>query len=242
MSRIEEFEEARPLLYALARRMLGDNDQAEAAVHQAWLRYDTCGRQPRSGRAFLTTAVARICSDMLRSRRPPHETSAVPHPPGPPPIEPHRDLPRPREPAEAPLAAALRLLERLSPLERAAFVLREVFGCDTEEIASAMGCSPAACHQLAAAVPRANDGDAKAPPWPQHISGAEQVARALAAIVPALVRIGVTMQPQQVGHRPGAVFRDRNGRILSALTLDIHDGRIHTIRWITDPYQQPAPT
>ncbi|MBE8478428.1 sigma factor-like helix-turn-helix DNA-binding protein [Streptomyces justiciae] len=242
MSRIEEFEEARPLLYALARRMLGNADQAEAAVHQAWLRYDTCGQQPPPAREFLTAAVARICTDMLRSRRPPHPPYTSPRPPEPLPSDAHPDLPRPREPVETLTAAALRLLERLSPLERAAFVLRDLFGCDTEEIASAMGCTEAACHQLVAAVPRAHDGGGKTPPWPQRITGAEQVSRVLAAIMPALVHIGVTMQPQQVGHRPGAVFRDRNGRVLSTLTLDIHDGRIHTIRWVTDPYQQPAPT
>jgi len=237
MRRIEEFEEARPLLYALAHRMLGNADQAEAAVHQAWLRYDTCGQQPPSGREFLTTAVARICADMLSSRRPPHEPYAIPQPP-----DPHRDLPRPREPAEARTAATLRLLERLSLLERAAFVLREVFGCDNEEIASAMGCSEASCHELAATVARANDGGGNAPTWPRYITGAEQVARVLAAIMPALVRIGVTMEPQQIDHRPGAVLRDRNGRVLGTLTLGIHDGRIHTIRWTADPHQQPAPT
>ncbi|WP_326718135.1 MULTISPECIES: hypothetical protein [unclassified Streptomyces] len=122
------------------------------------------------------------------------------------------------------------------------FVLREVFGCGPSQIASAVGCSEEACHRLTAAVPRAGDGAGTAPPWPRCIAGADQVARIFAMIVPALVRIGVRMEPRQVNHRPGAVFRDRNGTVLSALALDILDGRIQTIRWVNDPDLSAADT
>ncbi|MFF7451843.1 MULTISPECIES: sigma factor-like helix-turn-helix DNA-binding protein [unclassified Streptomyces] len=217
MSRLEEFEEARPLLFSIAHRMLGSASRAEDAVHQAWLRYEAAPEQTASGRRFLVATVARICLDAQRGTRP-----------------------RPVEPAEAQAAAALSLLERLNPLERAVFVLREVLGCGTAQIAAAVGCSEAACRRITAALSTAPDGTGAAPPWPRRIAGAEHVARVLATIVPALVRVGVTLEPQDVDHRPGAVFRDRNGTVLSALALDVLDGRIHTIRWVKDPGPAPA--
>ncbi|MES4888762.1 hypothetical protein [Streptomyces sp. NPDC096012] len=79
------------------------------------------------------------------------------------------------------------------------------------------------------------DGGGEASPWPTCVAGAEQVARVLAAIVPALARRGVTMQPHRVDEGPGVVFRDRNGDVLGALVLDILEERIRTIRWVTDP-------
>jgi RNA polymerase sigma-70 factor (ECF subfamily) len=221
MSRSEEFEEARPLLLSIAHRMLGSTAQAEDAVHRTWLHYEATPEQPASSREFLMAAVARICLDVLRRSRPRREQS------------------------DPSATAALSLLERLGPLERAVFVLREVLGCGTAQIASAVGCSEAACHRLTASALRASGGGT-APPWPRRVAGAEHVARVLATIVPALARVGITLEPRQVGHRPGAVFRDRNGTVLSTLTLDILDGRIQTIRWVRDPEPStadtPAPT
>jgi hypothetical protein len=80
-----------------------------------------------------------------------------------------------------------------------------------------------------------NDGDGTALPWPGRIVGADHVTRVLTAIVPALLRIDVTMHPQDVDGGPGAVFRDRGGTVLGALALDFLDGRIHTVRWVGDP-------
>ncbi|MDI3390562.1 sigma factor-like helix-turn-helix DNA-binding protein [Streptomyces sp. B-S-A8] len=124
----------------------------------------------------------------------------------------------------------LETLERLSPLERAVFVLRDVFVCGIPQIAVAVGCSEAACRQLAGTVPGAGDG-AGAPPrtWPRNIVGAENVARVLSATIPPLVRIGITLNYQWVDGRPGVVLRGRDGGILSALALDIVDGRIQTL-------------
>ncbi|WP_327722861.1 RNA polymerase subunit sigma-24 (plasmid) [Streptomyces sp. NBC_00490] len=251
MSRIEAFEEARPLLFSIAHRMLGSAGRAEDAVHQAWLYYEATPQQPASDREFLTATITRICLDALRRPRPRRDRHPGPWLPEPSPgANPHhrsrQDPPRPPEPAEAPPTVALSLLERLNPLERAVFVLREVFGCGPAQIASAVGCSEAACHQLSAAVSRASAAGGTAPAWPRRIAGAEHVARVLATIVPALVKVGVTLEPRQVDHRPGAVFRDRNGTVLSALALDILDGRIQTIRWVRDSdpstADTPAPT
>ncbi|SNX88187.1 RNA polymerase sigma-70 factor [Streptomyces sp. TLI_55] len=218
MNRIEEFEQARPLLLSIARRFLGRGHKAEDAVHETWLCYETQPAQAPSDRAFLSATVARISLDMLQPRRPEHP---------------------PPQPAPSPSAAAVALLEGLPPLERAVFVLREIFGCGPPEIAAALGRTQAACDRLAAAVPRAGDGRGTNR-WPGRIEGAEAVARALAAIGPSLTRIAVTMEPQQVGRRPGAVFRDREGTVLCALAFDVLEGRIQTIRWLTRPYTCPS--
>ncbi|MFE6484900.1 sigma factor-like helix-turn-helix DNA-binding protein [Streptomyces sp. NPDC057757] len=236
MSRIEEFEESRPLLFSIAYRILGSAGEAEDAVRETWLRYEAAPTVPAPGRVFLSAEVTRISAGVLRSAGVRRRKYAGPWAPGPPARDPYQDLERPAELAESLSTAALLLLERLSPLERAVFVLREVFGCGLAQIAAIVGCSEAACRRLAAAVSMASDGGGRALPWPRRVVGAERVARMLAAIVPALVRIGVTMEPQQVGSHPGAVFRDRDGTVLSALALDILDGRIQTIRWLTGPH------
>ncbi|MDO0939411.1 sigma factor-like helix-turn-helix DNA-binding protein [Streptomyces sp. DG2A-72] len=239
MSRNEEFKELRPLLFSIAHRFLGSRAAAEDAVHEAWLRYEAALTPPVPGKAFLSAEVTRISAGLLRSARVQPDTYA-----GPRPFEPlmsgaGQDPDQPVEPAQSLSAMAVLLLERLSPLERAVFVLREVFGCDLSQIASVVGCSEAACDQLAAAVSRAGGG--RALRWPRLIVGADHVARVLAAMAPALVRIGVTMEPQQVHHGPGAVFRDRHGTILSALAFDLLDGQVHTIRWVTRPSAPRGP-
>lgn len=147
--------------------------------------------------------------------------------------------PEPQEPEESAefaasrVTAALGLLERLSPRERAVYVLREVFGCGPERIASVLGCSETAARQLLAAVDRAGDGGGRPLPWPARITGADQVARALAAIVPPLAHVGVSLHTRTVAGRPAAVFRDRDGTDLRVLALDITDGLIRTIHWTT---------
>jgi RNA polymerase sigma-70 factor (ECF subfamily) len=176
--------------------------------------------------------------------------------------------------------AALLLLERLSPLERAVFVLREVFGFGFPEVASAVGRSEAACRQLAvrarrhmdagrprfeadrrereelakrffdafregdvdglrellaADVQLVGDGGGKAPQLARAVIGAANVARLLAAIAPPLVRIDVTFEPHEMNGQPGAIFRDRDDKVLSTWTLDILDGRIQTIHSLVNP-------
>ncbi|MEV7885289.1 sigma factor-like helix-turn-helix DNA-binding protein [Streptomyces sp. NPDC002817] len=201
MSRSEEFEKARTSLFSIAHRILGSEAEAEAeqAVQETWLRYAAETVAPASPEKYLMAEVARIAMRRLVRPRPGGPTAAV------------------------------ALLEQLSPLERAVFVLSEIFGCDVSEIASAVGCSEAACRRLAGAVSLM----CEPVPWPRRIEGAELVARTLAAIVPALLRIGVTLEQQEISRSPGAVFRDREGRALSSLALDFLDGRIHSIRWLT---------
>ena len=149
MSRAGEFQELRPLLLAIAYRILGSVAEAEDAVQETWLRYQSSPAQPASAKAFLSAVVTRISIDVLRSARVRRETYVGPWLPEPLLTDPYQDPVRSAELADSVSMAALLLLERLSPLERAVFVLREVFGFSFPEIASAVGRSEAACRQLA---------------------------------------------------------------------------------------------
>lgn len=149
MTRVEEFEHLRPLLLAIAYRILGSVSEAEDAIQEAWLRYEASLAQPVSTKAFLSTVVTRISIDVLRSARVRREEYVGQWFPEPLLVDPYVDPARSAELADSVSMAALLLLERLSPLERAVFVLRDVFGFDFSEIASVVGRSEAACRQLA---------------------------------------------------------------------------------------------
>ena len=280
VTRTEEFEDLRPLLFSIAYRLLGSVSEAEDAVQETWLRYEASPRQPRSTKAFLSAVVTRISIDVLRSARVRREEYVGQWLPEPLLADPYEDPERSAELADSVSMAALLLLERLSPLERAAFVLREVFGFDFPEVASAVGRSEAACRQLvararrhmdagrprfeadrrerdelaarffdalregdveglrellAADVQMVGDGGGKAPQLARAICGADNVARLLAASFPWLVRIDVTWEPHEVNGQPGAIFRDRDGKVLNTMALDVLDGRIQTIRSVINP-------
>jgi RNA polymerase sigma-70 factor (ECF subfamily) len=149
MTRGEEFEELRPLLFAIAYRILGSVAEAEDAVQETWLRYETAPTQPRSTKAFLSAVVTRISIDVLRSARARREAYVGEWFPEPLLTDPYEDPARSAELADSVSMAALLLLERLTPLERAVFVLREVFGFGFPEVAAAVERSEAACRQLA---------------------------------------------------------------------------------------------
>ncbi|MEU7747969.1 RNA polymerase sigma-70 factor [Nonomuraea sp. NPDC049158] len=149
MTRAEEFLELRPLLFSIAYRILGSVSEAEDAVQETWLRYEASPTQPASTKAFLSATVSRIAIDVLRSARVRREEYAGQWFPEPLLADPYEDPERSAELADSVSMAALLLLERLSPLERAVFVLREVFGFGFGEVASAVGRSEAACRQLA---------------------------------------------------------------------------------------------
>jgi RNA polymerase sigma-70 factor, ECF subfamily len=153
----EEFEELRPLLFAIAYRILGSTAEAEEAVQETWLRYEASPTQPVSTKAFLSAVVTRVSIDVLRSARVRRETYVGQWFPEPLLKDPYEDPERSAELADSVSMAALLLLERLTPLERAVFVLREVFGFGFPEVAAAVGRSEAACRQLAARARRHMD-------------------------------------------------------------------------------------
>jgi RNA polymerase sigma-70 factor, ECF subfamily len=276
----EQFERLRPLLFSIAYRILGSVGEAEDAVQETWLRFEGSPTRPTSTRSFLSAVVTRISIDVLRSARVRRERYVGPWFPEPLVADPYDDPERSAELADSLSMAALLLLERLTPLERAVFVLREVFGFGFPEVASAVGRSEAACRQLAVRARRHMDagrprfeadrrererlaerffdafrkgdvdrlrmllaadvqmvGDAggKAPLWGGGISGADNVARVLAAIVEPFLRIGGTWQPLEVNRQPGAIFRDRDGRVLNTWTLDVLDGQVQAIRAVINP-------
>ncbi|TWB90600.1 RNA polymerase ECF family sigma subunit [Bradyrhizobium macuxiense] len=143
----EQFEANRPRLRAVAYRMLGSTAEVDDAVQEAWLRL---GRTDASAvdnlGGWLTTVIARICLDMLRSRKSRREEPIGPHVP-----EPVADNPSERETemADSVGAALLVVLETLAPAERLAFVLHDMFAVPFEEIAPIVGRTPAAARQLA---------------------------------------------------------------------------------------------
>jgi RNA polymerase sigma-70 factor (ECF subfamily) len=148
VDRAEEFEELRPLLFSLAYRLLGSVAEAEDAVQEAWVRYQTTETRPRSPKAFLSAVVTRISIDVLRSARHRREQYVGDWLPEPLLDDPYEDPARAAELGDSLSMAALVLLERLSPVERAVFVLREVFAYDYAEVAATVGRSEAACRQL----------------------------------------------------------------------------------------------
>jgi RNA polymerase sigma-70 factor (ECF subfamily) len=88
---------------------------------------------------------------------------------------------------------------------------------------------------LAADVSLVGDAGGNAPQLARAVLGAQNVARLLAAVLPALFRIEVTCEPHEVNGQPGAIFRDRDGRVLHTLALEVLDGRIQTIRAVVNP-------
>jgi RNA polymerase sigma-70 factor, ECF subfamily len=280
MTRSEEFERLRPLLLAIAYRILGSVAEAEDAVQETWLRYESTTTEPTSTKAFLSAVVTRISIDVLRSARVRRETYVGPWFPEPLLTDPYEDPARSAELADSVSMAALLLLERLTPLERAVFVLREVFGFGYPEIAAAVGRSEAACRQLgvrarrhmddgrprfeadrrerqelaarffdalqdgdlgglrellAADVQMVGDGGGKAPTLARTMFGVDNVARVLAAIFPLLARVDARVEPRELNGQPGAILRDRDGKVAGTLTLDVLDGRIQTIRAVVNP-------
>ena len=156
-SKAEEFEQLRPLLFAIAYRILGSVVEAEDAVQETWLRFEATQTEPVSTKAFLSAVVTRVSIDVLRSARVRREQYVGPWFPEPLIADPYDDPARSAELADSVSMAALLLLERLSPLERAVFVLREVFRFEYDEIASAVGRSEDACRQLASRARRHMD-------------------------------------------------------------------------------------
>jgi len=280
VTRAEEFQDLRPLLFAIAYRILGSVSEAEDAVQETWLRFEASATEPTSIKAYLSAIVTHISIDVLRSARVRREEYVGEWFPEPLLDDPYEDPERAAELADSVSMAALLLLERLSPLERAVFVLREVFAFDFPAIATAVDRSEAACRQLAvrarqhmdegrprfeadraereklaarffdafregdlaglrellaADVQMIGDSGGKAPQWGTSILGAERVARMLAAIAEPFIQIGGTVEPHQLNGQAGAIFRDRDNRVVNALVLDILDGQIQTIRSVINP-------
>jgi RNA polymerase sigma-70 factor (ECF subfamily) len=142
---MESQEALRPYLFAIAYRMLGSVAEAEDVVQEAYLRYHEAHADPESPKAYLATVTTRLAIDELRSARARRE------------VYPGQWLPEPlvedeaarhAETADTLSLAFLHLLEKLSPVERAVFLLREVFDYPYEQVAEIVGKSPENCRQI----------------------------------------------------------------------------------------------
>jgi RNA polymerase sigma-70 factor (ECF subfamily) len=160
-----DFEAHRPHLRAVAYRMLGSSAEADDAVQEAWLRYrrtDTSDVANLGG--WLTTVVSRVCLNLLRSRTTRREEPLDPHVPDPV-VAPEIGLDPEQEVvlADSVGLALLVVLEALSPAERVAFVLHDMFSVPFEDIAPVVDRTPEATRQLASRARRRVDGSAPVP-------------------------------------------------------------------------------
>jgi RNA polymerase sigma-70 factor (ECF subfamily) len=285
MQPVEAFQELRPLLFSIAYRMLGSVATAEDLVQDAFLRYERATRDGAtvdSPKAYLSAVVTRLAIDEVRSARVRRETYSGTWLPEPmltdetgmaDPVA-HVDA------AETLSMAFLLVLDRLNPVERAVFLLHDVFGYGYDEIARIVDRSETNCRQIAvrarrhvrAEKPRLDssrrererlaarfframaagdvgriekllaadvvvhgDGGGKAPQWATAIVGIDRVARLLAGVGRQMTELGLVVDLRQVNGQPGAIVRDRDGRITNVFSLDILDGAVQTVRSIINP-------
>jgi RNA polymerase sigma-70 factor (ECF subfamily) len=149
VNRVEVFDQNKPLLFSIAYRMTGSVMEAEDAVQEAYLRWQQASEdEVRSPSAYLSTVVTRLCIDRLRSARVRREQYVGPWLPEPVLGEQAQEIGSKAELEDTLSMAFLVLLESLTPVERAVFLLREVFDYEYAEIASLIGKSEANCRQI----------------------------------------------------------------------------------------------
>jgi RNA polymerase sigma-70 factor (ECF subfamily) len=200
---VDEFETHRRYLGAVAYRMLGSLADAEDTVQEAWLRWSAEDRsEVTNPRAYLTTIVTRLCYDQLgsaRVRREAYFGEWLPEPL----VD---DAPTPQDRAERGeeiSLAMMAVLERLSPAERAAFVLHDVFGVDFPQIAATLERSEPAVRQLASRARK--QVKAASPRHSVDRAAHRQAVEAFAAAVTAGDIIGLmkVLDPETVWHSDG---------------------------------------
>ena len=139
---LQSFEAHRSSMLAIAYRMLGSAAEAEDVVQEAWLRWQAASHEAvRSVKAYLSTVVTRLCLDRLKSARANRELYVGPWLPEPIRTDPQVD-------PETISVAFLVLLESLTPVERAVYLLHEVFGYSHAEVSQMVGKEEATCRQL----------------------------------------------------------------------------------------------
>ena len=214
-----EFEQHRAYLQAVAYRMLGSLTEAEDAVQESWFRLN-CSEtsEVENMRGWLTTVVARVCLDMLRARRARREDYVGDELP-----EPVVTLPQENGPEdEAILAdsvglALLVVLDTLTPAERLAFVLHDMFGLPFEEIAPIVDRTPAATRQLASRARRRVRGAT-----PKQEPDVKQQRRVVDAFLAAAR--GGDFEALVAVLDPDVVFRADRGRLAFAGSLPVVTG------------------
>jgi RNA polymerase sigma-70 factor (ECF subfamily) len=148
MNTHEDFDRNRPLLFSISYRMLGSVMEAEDVVQDAFMRWQGTEEEISSPSAYLSTVVIRLCIDRLRSARVRREKYVGSWMPEPLLGERAHEAAGTADLDDSLSMAFLVLLESLSPVERAVFLLREVFGYEYAEIASLVGKSETNCRQI----------------------------------------------------------------------------------------------
>jgi RNA polymerase sigma-70 factor, ECF subfamily len=216
------FEPHRRRLLGLAYRMLGSMAEAEDAVQEAYLRWHDTDRDiVKEPRAFLMTTTTRICLDVLKSARMKREEYVGPWLP-----DPITDTASLAPDAQTELAedlsvALLLALDRLSPLERAAFLLHDVFDYSFSQVAAALGRNEAACRQLASrARTRVKEARPKGVTPPQGASNAidPKHAELLSAFISAS-RSGDIETLTRMLASDARIVTDGGGKVQAALNV-----------------------
>jgi RNA polymerase sigma-70 factor, ECF subfamily len=283
-SRDQLFAEHRGVLFSIAYRMLGSASEAEDIVQEAYvriLREMAQGSEIDSPRAYLTAVATRLCIDHLRSARVRRESYIGTWLPEPVLTDEAADVERHAETADSLSMGFLLLLESLSPVERAVFLLHEVFDYDYAAIASVVGKTVENCRQiasrarrhvqagrprfeaskakreelarrffraigegdvdslvnlLAADVVAYADGGGKAFAFTAAIHGRERLADLLGQGASRGRRLWVEGQHiAEINGQPGALFFDEDGVLVVAVSLDIADDKVQTLRAVTNP-------
>ena len=280
----EAYVDLRPLLFSIAYRMLGSVSEAEDVVQEAFVRYQRAlaeGTAVESPKAYLSAVVTRLAIDQLKSARVRREAYVGEWLPEPLVTDEGAGDPAGiAEQADTLSMSFLVLLERLTPVERAIFLLHDVFDYSFDEIAMIVHNSTATCRQHAVRARRFvaenrprfdadvaerdelvrrfvgaaergdvdgliellavdaavhGDGGGKVPQWYVPIIGADKVARLFAQLGRQTEILGATFELHQVNGQPGIIFRGPNGGVFSAMSVEVVDGRVATIRSVVNP-------
>lgn len=208
---VRSFETHRRVLIGLAYRMLGSRTEAEDVVQDAYLRWHAADHAAiGEPRRYLGTVVTRLCLDRMKSAAKRREVYVGPWLPEPV-VDEAFDDETADDVAHDISVALILLLERLSPLERASFLLHDVFGVDFAEVARTLGRGEAACRQLAARA-RAHIQAGR----PRFHASAEE-GRRLAAAFHKAVASGDTLTLAQLLVEDAVLYSDGGGRRAAAL-------------------------
>ncbi|HEV2356037.1 MAG TPA: RNA polymerase sigma-70 factor [bacterium] len=227
------FQEYRPLLFSLAYRMLGSATEAEDIVQDTYLRFQPAPLEGiESPKAYLSAIVIRLCLNHLTSARVRRETYVGPWLPEPVLDAAHPELAGPE--ADTISLAFLVLLERLTPAERAVFLLREVFEYEYDEIATILDRSEVACRKLFS---RAREHIAEH--RPRYEASPDEHRRLLEQFMRA-ARTGdldglMTMLADEV-----TVWADGGGKVPGAALRPVH-GRLNAARFLIGVTARFAP-
>jgi RNA polymerase sigma-70 factor (ECF subfamily) len=274
------YEELRPLLFSIAYRMVGSASEAEDIVQEAFLRFhreSSAGTDIESPKAWLSTVTTRLAINHVQSARVRRESYVGTWLPEPLLTDTESEGARHAETADSLSLAFLVLLESLGPVERAVFLLREVFDYGYDEIAAVVSKSEDNCRQIAVRARRQieakrprfeasrkkreelsrrffdavmagkteglisllaadavayGDGGGKARAFPRPVYGRDKVARLF------LRARGLTvssLRHVEINGQPGALLLDPAGNPVVAISLDIADGLVQTVRAVSNP-------